>query len=331
MNNEFNDLFFAFVEHMKVRNYAAATKDAYSRELRRFLDYLVSIEVTDIKRVSRDMINAYVAGLMESKAQGRIALWTVSLKIRTVKRFFEFLEASNHVLINPAEYLKEPKKETRLPRMVLTESEVRKILDQPNLSTRIGIRDRTILEVFYSTGIRLAEMINLTIFDCDLQGGMLRVNKGKFAKDRVVPLGRHAVKFLKEYITNVRPYFTKKVWSTSGQRILFLNKYGSPLSTQVTAIMIRGYAKAAGFNKKITAHVFRHTFATQLVKNGADITAVQKMLGHSDLSVTHLYTRVAGVEVKKTHRQRHPREKDKPVKEEITPDIRMVRGHYKNQ
>jgi site-specific recombinase XerD len=141
-------------------------------------------------------------------------------------------------------------------------------------------------------------------------------------------MGRHAVRFLKEYITNVRPYFTKKVRSTQGQRILFLNKFGSPLSTQVTAIMIRGYAKSAGLDKRVTAHVFRHTFATQLVRNGADITAVQKMLGHSDLKVTQIYTRVAGVEVKKTHKERHPREKDKIESEEITPEIERIREPY---
>jgi integrase/recombinase XerD len=332
MSDNLNELLFAFNEHMKVRNYAQATMTGYNRELRKFLEHLRAAGITDIKAVSKDMLTTFQVSLMEHKARGAqgYTCCTVALKIRSVKRFFEFLESANQILINPAEYLKEPKKEYRLPRVILTEVEVRKILDQPNLSTRIGIRDRTVLEVFYSTGIRLEELVNLTIYDCDLQGGMLRVNKGKFAKDRVVPLGRHAVKFLKEYITHVRPYFTKKIWSTTGQRILFLNKFGSPLSTQVSALMIRGYSKAAGLNKKVTAHVFRHTFATQLVRNGADITAVQKMLGHSDLRVTQIYTRVAGVEVKRTHKDHHPREKDKAAQEDIAPHISMIRGHYNN-
>jgi len=327
----FNELSFGFTEHMKVKNYAKATLAAYSQQIQSFFDYLKENEITDIKRVTRDILKAYQLKITEHRDNGKgYTTSTISVKIRAVKRFFEYLESSSYILVNPAEYIKEPKKENRLPRVILTEDEVRKILDQPNLSTRVGIRDRTVLEVFYSTGIRLEEMINLTIFDCDLQGGMLRVNKGKFAKDRVVPLGRHAVKFLREYITHVRPYFTKKVWSTAGQRILFLNKFGSPLSTQVAAIMVRTYARKAGIKKKVSPHVFRHTFATELVRNGADITAVQKMLGHSTLSITHIYTRVAGVEVKQTHREHHPREKDNPVKEEITPDIRMVRGHYKD-
>jgi integrase/recombinase XerD len=255
---------------------------------------------------------------MELKAKGENTLATVSIKIRALKRFFEYLESSNYILINPAEHIKEPKKENRLPRVVLTEDEAKKILDQPNLSTMAGIRDRTILEVFYGTGIRLEELVNLTIFDCDLQGGLLRVNKGKFAKDRVVPLGKHAVRFLKEYIAHVRPHHTK---NNKTIRNLFVNTWGGPISRQTIQKMINACTKQAGIKKHVTPHVFRHTFATELVKNGADITAVQKMLGHSTLSITQIYTKVAGVEVKKTHREHHPREKDNPVKEEIAPDI----------
>jgi len=326
--DNFNEIFFSFMEHMKVRNYAKTTLAAYSQHIQCFFDYLKENEITDIKRVTRDILKAYQLMITEHRDNGKgYTVSTISVKIRAVKRFFEYLEASSCILVNPAEYIKEPKKEYRLPRVILTEDEVRKIFDQPNLSTMWGIRDRTFLEVFYSTGIRLEELVNLTIYDCDLQGGLLRVNKGKFAKDRVVPLGRHAVKFLKEYITHVRPHHTR---NNKTIRHLFVSQIGTPLSKQVVEIKVRAYAKKAGIKKKVTPHVFRHTFATQLVKNGADITAVQKMLGHSTLSITHIYTRVAGVEVKRTHKEHHPREKDNPVKEEITPDIRMVRGHYKD-
>lgn len=325
MSDNLNEIFFSFIEHMKVRNYAKATMVAYSRYLRTFLDWLRQQEITDLKQVTKDMLTAYQLKLMELKTKGENTIATVSIKIRAIKRFFEYLESSNHILINPAEHIKEPKKETRLPRVILTEDEARKILDQPNLSTMAGIRDRTILEVFYSTGIRLEEMVNLTIFDCDLQGGLLRVNKGKFAKDRVVPLGRHAVRFLKEYITHIRPHHTK---NNKTIRNLFVNTWGGPLSRQIIQKMINACTQKAGIKKHVTPHVFRHTFATELVKNGADITAVQKMLGHSTLSITHIYTKVAGVEVKRTHRTYHPREKDKAAKEEITPDIEMVKDHY---
>jgi len=309
MSDNFNDLLFAFIEHMKVRNYAKATLIGYSRYVGQFLDYLRANDITDLKRVTRDTLTVYQVKLIEfrDKKGRRYTIATVSIKIRAVKRFFEYLESSNQILINPAEHIKEPKKETRLPRAVLTEDEVRKILDQPNLSTMTGIRDRTVLEVFYSSGIRLAELLNLTVYDCDLQGGMLRV-KGKFSKDRVVPLGKHAIRFLKEYITRVRPRHTK---NNKAVRNLFVNQTGQPLASQTIQQQIRNYAKEAGIKKHVTPHIFRHTFATELVKNGADIRAVQKMLGHSCLSVTQIYTKVAGVDVKRTHRQSHPREKDK--------------------
>jgi len=225
MPDNLNDLLFAFLEHMKVRNYAKATLTGYTRCLSQFLAYLRANDITDLKRVNRDTLTAYQVKLIEFRDEkGRqYTTSTLSIKIRAVKRFFEYLESANHILINPAEHIKEPKKETRLPRVVLTEDEARKVLDVPNLSMMTGIRDRTVLEVFYGTGIRLEELVNLTIFDCDLQGGMLRVNKGKMAKDRVVPLGKHAVRFLKEYITRVRPQHAKKNKSI---RNLFVSQIG---------------------------------------------------------------------------------------------------------
>jgi integrase/recombinase XerD len=327
MSDNFNDLLFGFKEHLKVKNYSPATIVAYGMHLQGFFECLTKINITDIKRVTRDMLTAYQAGLMECRAEGKLTIATISVKIRSVKRFFEHLESSNYILINPAEYIKEPKKETRLPGAVLTEDEAKKILDQPNLSAMTGIRDRTILEVFYSTGVRLEELINLTIYDPDLQGGLLRVNKGKFAKDRVIPLGKHAVKFLKEYITKIRPQHTKK---NKAVRNLFVTQFGKPLSKQIIEIMVRGYSRGAGIQKKVTPHTFRHTFATQLVRNGADIRAVQKMLGHADLKSTQIYTKVAGVEVKKTHSAHHPREKDKAVKEELA-NAKDIRRHFRRE
>jgi integrase/recombinase XerD len=316
-----------FAEHMKVKNYSPGTRAGYGREVLRFLEFLREKDISDIRKVTRDLLQAYHFGITCQKNEGGYTVATVALKIRAVKRFFEYLESSNQILINPAEYLKEPKKESRIPRTVLSEEEVKRLLDQPNLALMTGIRDRTVLEVFYSTGIRLEEMVNLSIFDCDLQGGFLRANKGKFAKDRVIPLGKHAIRFLKEYLARVRPLHNRNNRTT---RNLFLNHLGNPFSRVMIEILVRKYAKAAGIQKKVTPHVFRHTFATHLVKNGADIVAVQRMLGHSSLRVTQIYARVAGVEVKRTHQASHPREKDAEGKEERIPQIEMVKGHYRH-
>jgi integrase/recombinase XerD len=309
MSENFTELLFSFKEHLKVKNYSEASIDSYCYNLQRFFLHLQEKQITDIRHVNRQLLKDYQLDITKRYGAG-----TVSVMIRSVKRFFEQLENTNHILINPAEYLREPKKESRLPRVVLSNDEALKILDQPNLSTFNGIRDRTILEVFYSTGVRLEELRSLTIYDCDLKGGYLRVNKGKFAKDRVIPLGKHAVRFLKEYVTHVRPRHTK---NNKAIRNLFVNHSGRPLSRPVIEILVRKYARAAGIQKKVTPHSFRHAFATELVRNGADITAVQKMLGHSRLSVTQLYTKVAGVEVKQTHAKHHPREKDKAQREEV--------------
>ena len=323
----FNDLLSGFTGHLKVKNYSGQSIAAYSGHLTGFFAWLEGQGIDDIKRVGKDALKAYQLHLAEHRTAEGTAYTssTIAIKTRAIKRLFEYLEGSNQILVNPAEYLKEPKKEDRLPRSVLTEAEASKMLEVPNLSTLRGIRDRAILETLYSTGIRLEEITGLSIYDCDLQGGYLRVNKGKFAKDRVVPLGKHAVRLLKEYIAHVRPHYTKNQKAT---RSLFVNKTGDALSKQMIGKLVRSCARTAGIKKHVSPHTFRHSFATQLVKNGADITAVQKMLGHSDLSVTHIYTRVAGVDVKKTHAAAHPREKDKAVKEEITPAVESIRCHY---
>jgi integrase/recombinase XerD len=322
------DILSAFTDQLKVKNYSAKSIAAYSGHLAGFFAYLKSQGIGDIRQVNKGAITAYLLSLREYKtSEGRpYSTSTMCLKVRAVKRLFEYLEKANVVLINPAEDVKEPKKERRLPRVVLTSEEARKILDVPNLSTMAGIRDRAILEVFYSTGIRLEELTTLSIYAVDLQGGYLRVNKGKFAKDRVIPLGKHAARFLKEYITNVRPVLAR---NDRAIRSLFINQWSTSLSKYLVGLMVRRCARAAGLQKKVTPHTFRHTFATQLVKNGADITAVQKMLGHSDLSATQIYLRVAGTEVKRTHSKAHPREREKEPG--ITPHIVSIKQKPQQQ
>jgi integrase/recombinase XerD len=207
----------------------------------------------------------------------------------------------------------------------LSVKEVQKILDQPNLGTLTGIRDRTVLELFYSTGIRLNELCNLTVYDADLQGGMLRVNQGKGRKDRVVPIGKHAVRFLREYITKVRPRCTRK---NRQIRSLIVDRYGKSISKQVVTILVRTYAREAKIKKKVTAHTFRHPFAPELVKNGANIVAVQKMLGHVSLAPTQEYIRSLGLDLKKAHTKSHPREKDKVKPSAVKPQIKRIREKY---
>jgi integrase/recombinase XerD len=317
------DLFFEFTEHLTVLNRTPATINSYCDHVRLFLAGLYK----DIKAVTARDMEAYVAGLFAYRddEDKPYATGTIIVKVRALKRFFEFLEQANYIFINPMAGIREPKKEKAVPRAVLSVQEVRKILDQPNHGTLTGIRDRTILELFYSTGIRLNELCCLTIYDADLQGGMLRINQGKGQKDRVVPMGKHAVRFLREYITTVRPRCTKK---NSRVRSLIVDRYGKPISKQVVSILVRTYARQAKIKKKVTAHTFRHTFATELVKNGADILAVQKMLGHVCLVTTQEYIRALGLDLKKAHTKSHPREKDKVKPGDVNPRLKRIREKY---
>ncbi len=314
---------YQFKEHLKVLNRTEATINSYSDHVRLYLEGLEK----DIKAVTTSDMEVYVASLFayRDEANQKYATGTVIVKVRALKRFFEFLETGNSIFINPMERIQEPKKEKTLPKAVLSVKEVQKILDGPNLGTLTGIRDRTVLELFYSTGIRLNELCSLTVYDADLQGGMLRINQGKGRKDRVVPMGKHAVRFLREYITKVRPRCTKK---NRKIRSLIVDRYGKQISNQVVSILVRTYAREAKLKKKVTAHTFRHIFATELVKNGADIVAVQKMLGHVCLATTQEYIRSLGLDLKKAHTKSHPREKDKIKPNAVKPKIKRIREKY---
>lgn len=313
------ELLFEFKEYLKALGRSPATVKAYSEQARLFVQ---TVDAADIKAVNKGHIESYIEALFNAKAY---TVGTICTKVRSIKRLFEYLETANHIFINPAEGLKEPPKDKTLPRHVLTAQEMQTLLDQPNLGLMTGIRDRAILEVFYATGIRLEELCNLSVFDADLQGAMVRVNCGKGGKDRVIPMGRHAVKAIREYITKARPRLTK---NNRKSRHLFVNRFGGTMNKQSVGIMIRTYARQMKIKKKITAHCLRHTFATVLVKNGADIRAVQKMLGHRDLKTTQQYIRSLGLDIKAAHEKSHPRERDKVNKERIKPAIRMKKGHY---
>jgi len=227
-----------------------------------------------------------------------------------LRQFFRHLEKTDAVLVNPCLKMVLPKLEDRLPRRVLTPAEARKVLDAPDTQTRKGIRDKAILEVFYSTGIRLEEMSKLSTHDVDTRNGFLRVNKGKFAKDRVVPLGRKAGDYVREYLQKVRSEWSKE---KKDERALWLSSYApyQPMGKMAVSILVRQYGKQA-LGRSVSAHVWRHSCATHLVAGGSNIAYVQRLLGHRSLATTQIYTRVAVPEVKATFKRRHPRARVNP-------------------
>ncbi len=313
-----DNLMFKFTEHLKVLNRSSSTINAYTTHLEHFFK---SVKETNIQKINKDMIENYISGLYNyiTVHNKPYSTGTLCVKIRSIKRFFEFLEKANIIFIDPAERIKEPKVNRRILKPLLTTKEINNLMDQPNLGTLMGIRDRTIMEVFYSTGIRKNELCKLSIYDADLTGRMIRINKGKGQKDRVVPMGKHAARFLKEYISKARPFFTKKNRTC---RHLFVDRFGNPIQKQTVSVMIKKYGEK--INKKVSPHMFRHCFATALIKNGADIFAVQKMLGHVCSSTTQIYIRSLGLDIKKIHAKTHPREKDKIDRKTIKPAIERI-------
>jgi integrase/recombinase XerD len=294
----------AFLESMRVRHYSPASLRSYRENLTTFFRFLVPHGIDDVREVRPEIVRAYADWLRREP----YTTHTIHTKLIALRRFFGHLETTDTVLMNPCQGLRLPRLEARLPRNVLTPQEARAVLDAPNTQTKRGIRDKAILEVFYSTGIRREEMTRLTIHDVDPRQGFLRVNKGKGAKDRVVPLGTKASDYVREYLEEVR-----LPWSQDhrDERALWLAATAphQPIGHQVLTILVRHYAKAAGIEKRVTPHVWRHTCATHLVAGGANIAYAQRLLGHRSISTTERYTRVAITEAQTTFKKKHPRAK----------------------
>ncbi len=279
------------------------TLTSYRHCLFCFLEYIEK-KGKRIKELTREDILDYISYLKQKGLTPN----SLSVYMHRVKGFFKHLEADCYILINPTDDLVIKRVPPKNP-VVLSEKEMKKLIDQPNTSTRLGIRDRAMFEVLYSTGIRLKELNNLTIFDIDTSNGFLRVNKGKFSKDRFSPLSRAACYWLNQYIKHVRPRLTK---NNPRENALFVGYCShKKLNPLIIERKVKDFAKLAGIKKRVTPHTFRHTFATHMLENGADIVKIQNLLGHRHLSVTQRYTTVTVKGVKQEHTKHHPREKEK--------------------
>jgi integrase/recombinase XerD len=288
-----------FKNQLKARGYAESTMENYRKNLDMFKRFLEEREIKDIREVNHSVLLAYKEMLMDEPS----AMETKAIRIRAIKRFFEYLAETHKLLINPAEGIVETCRKNRKIGTVLTVDEVKSLLAQPNLSLKTHIRDRTIMEVLYSTGIRLDELINLEVYHVDLKDKVLYIRKGKGGKQRVVPLGKNAIQYLREYLEKIRPYYARK---NPKERRLFLLNTGLPLSPESVRAFIRTYRIMAGIKKPVAPHALRRTCATHLLQQGADIRYIQELLGHSHLSTTQIYTKVMPVEVKETHDRTHP-------------------------
>jgi len=308
----------AWMQDLRVKNFSPATQRLYADQIKTFTDFLERRDITDLRRVNQAFLQDYYLVLLQRTDPKPYSVPTLCVKVRSLKSLFRHLTASGVLIVDPSVVLKEPKV-VRLPRGVLTVAEVVKLLDLPDLSTAEGVRDRAMLETLYSAGIRLGELVRLTLPDLDLKEGLLMV-RGKGDKDRVVPVGAMAVKFLLAYLTQARPGLLHRSHGKSNEARLWLNRWGSPLSGLLIQRTVADYGSFIG--KPVSPHTLRHSCATHLLNNGANLRLVQELLGHVSASTTQLYTRVTLTEVKQTHAFLHPRSADQSLDPFIIPTLR---------
>jgi integrase/recombinase XerD len=306
--------FDRFTDEMRVRNWSAGTMEQYVKALRDFEAFIAErYTVAAIAGITAEMVSAYQLWLCQRENKrrgGTLAPATQRMFLNAVRSFFAFCVAERIVLLDPARNVELPRVGRRLPRGVLSPKEMRAVLRAPNLATYTGLRDRAILETFYSTGIRHMELLRLRVCDVDLDRGYVTVLQGKFKKDRVVPLGKVAAHFIREYLTKARPHMLRE--ADTPETRLFLSINGTPLAQQSLYGMIHRVAKIAGLEKRLFPHGIRHTCATAMLRGRADIRYIQQLLGHESLSSTQIYTHVEIGDLKRVHARSHPREIDLP-------------------
>ena len=273
------------------------TSHAYKLDIARFVTYVSVKGASSPTNVSARMLREYVYHLKD------LALSAASIRrnVSAVRTYFKFLVGEGHVVRDPSERLETPKRWRTLPEVLAVE-EVEKLLAAPSLDEPLAFRDRAMLELAYGAGLRVSEWISLSVRDVMLQDHLVRVF-GKGAKERLVPIGRRAIAAIAVYLRELRPSLEKG----EGKGILFLNARGQPLSRMGAWKILRKYVKQAGITKPVSPHTLRHSFATHLLEGGADLRAVQEMLGHVDISTTQIYTHVDREYLRTVHKQFHPR------------------------
>jgi integrase/recombinase XerD len=294
----------AHLEWMRSRNYSDATLVNRAAYLRRFVAWCADRGLARPSEITKPILERYQRSLyLHRRHDGRpISFRSQVTHFTAVRVFFRYLARSNVIVSNPAADIELPKVERRLPRAVLTAAEAEQVLSQPDVKDPVGLRDRAILETFYSTGIRRMELVHLLVFDIDHERGTLMVRQGKGKKDRLIPIGERALAWIAKYLDDVRPLFMVE----PDHHHLFLGAWGEPLTVSWVTDRVRDYVQRANLGKSGSCHLFRHTMATLMLEGGADIRHVQEMLGHADIKTTQVYTQVSIQKLKAVHDATHP-------------------------
>ena len=269
---------------------------AYKSDLKIFLSW-ISNNNNKFSDVDRVVINNYLASRLDSG----VSVSTIQRIITCIKSFYLFLYENNFIQSNPAQLIDNPKKRRKLP-IIISENEIEALLSCPNTDTSSGMRDKCILELLYSSGLRISELLNIKVNQITQDKSFLKI-KGKGGKERLVPIGSSAMSSLRTYIDTYRC----NIKNIDNIEMLFIKETGTVISRQECWKMIKKYALASNINKKISPHNLRHAFATHLLNNGADLRTVQMLLGHASLSTTQIYTHIAKDRLVKFHQKYHPR------------------------
>lgn len=290
-----------FLEYRRVaRNSAPHTLKAYAADLAQFAAFLEEKGVTALAEVDLRVLRAFLASLQTQQ----YARTTLARKQAALRAFFRWARRSGRTANDPARLLRAPRQPRSLPKFLHTE-EIEALMRAPD-DTPVGLRDRALLELLYASGLRAGEVVGLDADDLDLAAGEMRVRHGKGRKERIALLGRAAAAAIQDYLLRGRPALAQNA-RRGASRALLLNKYGERLSDRGVRRTFDKYVAAVGARLKITPHVLRHSFATHLLENGADLRAVQELLGHANLATTQIYTHVTTERLQQVYDEAHPR------------------------
>jgi integrase/recombinase XerD len=294
----------AFFTSMQVTNYSEATIRNRYVYLRYFVAWCDERGITRPSEVSRAVLERYQRYLYHYRKQNGdpLSFRSQGLRLSSLKAFFSHLAKHHLILYNPSSEIELPKQEKRLPRHVLTKQEAEKVLNVADTGEPLGLRDRAMLELIYCTGMRRMELSGLKLYDIDAERGTIMIRRGKGRKDRMVPISERALAWMQKYVAQVRPQLV----IDPDDGILFLTADGQGFGLTRITQLVRNYVAAARIGKQGSCHMFRHTIATLMLENGADVRVIQQLLGHARLETTQIYTQVSIRMLKRVHEKTHP-------------------------
>ena len=294
-----------FLEALRVKNFSeqtVANREYYGKYFIRWCEDRGVMRPTEVNKPILERFQRFLFHYRKKNGEP-LSFRTQSHHLVVLRVWFKWLARNNHTLYNPASEIDLPKQEYRLPKYVLTAKETDQVINQADAETSVGIRDRAIMETFYSTGMRRKELAGLKVYDIDRERGTVLVRLGKGKKDRMIPIGERALAWVERYIHEVRPSL---LFGDSAGDVLFLTELGEPFRLDQLTNLVRTYIRSSEIGKQGSCHLLRHTMATLMLENGSDIRYVQAMLGHARLDTTMIYTRVSIRKLKEIHNATHP-------------------------